>query len=134
MQIAEQTVAVPDVDGDSFSAVEFELALDMQDLTEIDFADCVRAAAGSVGGEFLFDMPADGTLDNVSRIAAVRVEGQNRDRIAFAVLNDEGTEIRVPDDDEVDERLRGFARAFVGVLTRIRDDLPFGSVRPEGTA
>ena len=88
MQIAEQTVAVPDVDGDNFSAVEFELALDMQDLTEIDFADCVRAAAGSVGGEFLFDMPADGTLDNVSRIAAVRVEGQNRDRIAFAVLND----------------------------------------------
>ncbi|WP_050767556.1 hypothetical protein [Aurantimonas manganoxydans] len=134
MQIAEQTVAVPDVDGDSFSAVEFELALDMQDLTEFDFADCVRAAAGSVGGEFLFDMPADGTLDNVSRIAAVRVESQNRDRIAFAVLNDEGTEIRVPDDDEVDERLRGFARAFVGVLTHIRDDLPFGSVRPEGTA
>ncbi|MEF2553126.1 hypothetical protein VQ042_17440 [Aurantimonas sp. A2-1-M11] len=134
MQIAEQSVAAPDVDGDSFNAVEFELALDMQDLTEIDFADCVKSAAASVGGEFLFDIPSDGTLDDASRIAAVRVGAQGRDRIAFAVLNDEGTEIRVPDDEEMDERLRGFARAFVGVLTRIRDDLPFGAQKAEGTA
>ncbi|UIJ71131.1 hypothetical protein [Aurantimonas sp. HBX-1] len=119
---------------DTFEAVELELALDMQDLTESDFETCVRAAAAVVGGELLFDIPADGSVEDASRIAAVRIEGEDRDVIVFAVLNADGDNIRVSGRDEIGDRFHGFARAFVGVLTRIRDDLPFGHTSPEGTA
>lgn len=119
---------------ETFEAVELELALDMQDLTQNDFEACVRAAAAVVGGELLFDIPADGSVEDASRIAAVRIEGADRDSIVFAVLNAEADNIRVSGREEIGDRFHGFARAFVGVLTRIRDDLPFSHTSPEGTA
>lgn len=117
-----------------FEAVEFELALDLQDPTRATFDDCVRAAAAVVGGEMLFEMPADGGIEDASRIAAVRLRHPERDRIFFALLGDDGATIRVASKEEVGELFHGFARAFVGVLERIRDDLPAGVTRPAGTA
>jgi hypothetical protein len=134
MRTVTDVDARADVAAETFEAVELELALDMQDLTQSDFETCVRAAAAVVGGELLFDMPSDGSVDDASRIAAVRFEGQDRDSIVFAVLNAEGDIIRVSGREEIGDRFHGFARAFVGVLTRIRDDLPFGHTSAEGTA
>ncbi|WP_156386407.1 hypothetical protein [Aureimonas sp. Leaf454] len=119
---------------DAFSSVEFEIALDLQDPVLASFESCVRAAASVVGGEFLFEMPADGTASNASRIAAVRIPASEspaqpsqlspskaRDTILFAVLDASGTRLRIADRQEIAERFHGFARAFVGVLERLRD-------------
>lgn len=104
--------------------IEFEIALDLEDPVRLGFEPSVRAAAQAVGGEFLFDMPADGTIDDASRIAAVRIRQEPRDTIVFAVLDHGGTRLRVADRHEIGDRFHGFARAFVGVLERIRTTGP----------
>lgn len=105
---------------DTFGEIEFEIALDLEDPVLFGLEKSVRMAASAVGGEFLFDMPADGTIDDASRIAAVRIPHDPRDTIVFAVLDAAGTRLRVADRTEIGERFYGFARAFVGVLERIR--------------
>ena len=134
MRIETDIDPVQDRATETFEAVELELALDMQDLTQNDFEACVRAAAAVVGGELLFDIPSDGSVEDASRIAAIRIEGADRDSIVFAVLNADADAVRVSSRNEIGDRFHGFARAFVGVLTRIRDDLPFSHTSPEGTA
>ncbi|KQT88096.1 hypothetical protein [Aurantimonas sp. Leaf443] len=133
MRIEERNGAAHHAGG-ALEAVEFELALDLHDPQEQGFEDCVRQAASVIGGEILFDMPADGSIEDASRIAAIRIPGGARERIVFAVLDAEGVTIRVPERQEVGERFYGFARAFVGVLTRIRDDLSFARSPAEGSA
>lgn len=118
----------------SLDAVEMELALDLQEPTSRSFEDCVRSAVDVVGGEILFDMPADASLDDASRIAAIRVSGGSSERIVFAILNETETSIRVAEREEVGERFYGFAHAFVGVLERIRDDMSLVRMMPGGTA
>ena len=130
VQTAEETAGEPGLD--AFEAVEFELALDMQDPTELSFETCVANAAEVVGGEILFDMPADGSIEDATRMAAVRIHHPTRDRILFVVLDEAGSTLRVASSEEVGERFHGFARAFVSVLERIRDDLP--DLRTVGTA
>ncbi|WP_152045017.1 hypothetical protein [Aureimonas psammosilenae] len=103
--------------------VEMELALDMHEPSAENFEACVRGAAEVVGGEILFDVPSDGSVEDASRIAAIRVPGATESRIVFAVLDEDEREIRVADREEVGERFHGFAEAYVGVLKRIRDDL-----------
>lgn len=127
-----ETTAEPSLE--PFEAVEFELALDLQDPTRSPFEDCVRNAAGVVGGEILFDMPSDGSIEDASRIAAIRVPHAERDRIFFAVLNESGSAVRVASRGEIGDRFHGFARAFVGVLERIRDDLSIAEMAPAGSA
>lgn len=128
------TTPTTDAAIEPFEAVEFELALDLQDPTATPFADCVGNAARVVGGEILFDMPADGSIEDATRIAAVRMAGDDSGRILFAILDQEGVTVRMASKAEVGERFHGFARAFVGVLERIRDDMPIAAMRPAGTA
>ncbi|WP_167591682.1 hypothetical protein [Jiella endophytica] len=123
--------------GEGVEAVEFELALGASDIGETSFEDCVRRAADMIGGEFLFAMPADGSFEDASEIAAIHMgeAGEGHGRVFFAVLNAEGDAIRVADREEIGDRFHGFARAFVGVLSRIRDGMPsFGQMEPEGRA
>lgn len=130
LQATDETAGEPVLD--AFESVEFELALDMQDPTELPFEACVAQAAQVVGGEILFDMPADGTIEDATRMAAVRIPNETRDRIIFVVLDEARSSLRVASSDEVGERFHGFARAFVSVLERIRDDLP--DLRTVGSA
>ncbi len=134
MQVEAQAAIGAEAGPDALGAVEFELAVDMQDPIRTAFDECVRSAAAVVGGELLFDMPSDGSVEDASRIAAVRIANPQRDDILFAILNEAGDTIRSPDREEIGERFYGFARAFVGVLTRIRDDMPFGGMETEGSA
>ncbi|MBP0616393.1 hypothetical protein [Jiella mangrovi] len=137
MQINQAVEGDPFEAGESVEAVEFEIALGTSDLGETSFEDCVRQAAEMIGGELLFAMPADGSIEDAREIAAIRIGDANEGggRVLFAVLNGEGDAVRVADREEVGDRFHGFARAFVGVLSRIRDEMPsFGRLVPEGTA
>ena len=137
MQMDQMVESDPFEAGEGVEAVEFELALGASDVGETSFEDCVRRAAEMIGGEFLFAMPADGSFEDASEIAAIHLghSDDGRGRVFFAVLNGDGDAIRVAARDEVGDRFRGFARAFVGVLSRIRDGMPsFGQMAPEGTA
>ncbi|KQT61282.1 MULTISPECIES: hypothetical protein [unclassified Aureimonas] len=120
--------AVERMDG-AFEQIEFEIALDLEDPILSGFKTSVRTAAEAVGGEFLFDMPADGMIDDASRIAAIRIPRQPRDIILFALLDASGTGFRIASKDEIGERFYGFARAFVGVLEKIRKDVSLDAAR-----
>ncbi len=137
MQMDQAVEGSPFEAGEGVEAVEFELALGVNDIGEMRFEDCVRQAAEMIGGEFLFAMPSDGSFEDASEIAAIHMgeAGESRGRVFFAVLNAEGDTMRVADREEVGDRFYGFARAFVGVLSRIRDEMPsFGQMEPEGEA
>ncbi|MGQ3291503.1 MAG: hypothetical protein ACT6U0_04700, partial [Shinella sp.] len=78
-------------------------------------------AAGQVGGDFLFDLPASGLKDDCRRIAALRVpKGEDRAlAVVFALLDAEGAAIRMENPDEKTKDLKRFADAFIDVLQRI---------------
>ena len=101
--------------------LELELSLDGFAADENGFADAVREAAGRIGGDFLFELPASGLAENCLRIAALRAPATEAGemRIVFALLDADGTSIRVEDPGEKTEGLKRFAEAFIGVLERI---------------
>lgn len=101
--------------------LELELSLDGFSGDEAGFAETVRAAAAGIGGDFLFDLPASGLAEDCKRIAALRVpKGENGElALVFALLDAEGSAIRVESPDEKTEGLQRFADAFVDVLQRI---------------
>ncbi|MEW9616260.1 hypothetical protein AB3G45_20820 [Shinella sp. S4-D37] len=101
--------------------LELELSLDGFSGDEAGFAEAVRAAAGKIGGDFLFDLPASGLAEDCRRIAALRVP-QGEDgalAVVFALLDAEGAAIRVETPDAAMQDLKRFADAFVDVLQRI---------------
>lgn len=101
--------------------LELELSLDGFSGDEAGFAEAVRAAAGQVGGDFLFDLPASGLAEDCRRIAALRVpQGEDGTlAVVFALLDAEGAAIRVETPDAAMQDLKRFADAFVDVLQRI---------------
>lgn len=104
--------------------VELELSLDGLTVDEEGgFSEAVRRAAGTLGGEFLFDLPASGLAEDCQRIAALRIPEANGKgmKIVFALLD--GSAIRVEDPGEETSDLKNFAHSFVGVLERMRRSL-----------
>lgn len=101
--------------------LELELSLDGFSGDEAGFGEAVRAAAEQVGGDYLFDLPASGLAEDCRRIAALRVpKGEDRAlAVVFALLDAEGSAIRVENPDEATADLKRFADAFVDVLQRI---------------
>jgi hypothetical protein len=101
--------------------LELELSLDGFSGDEADFTEAVRTAADQVGGDFLFDLPASGLAEDCLRVAALRVPKGDDGAlgVVFALLDAEGSAIRVETPDEKTEGLKRFADAFVDVLERI---------------
>jgi len=67
----------------------FELALQLQDIESEGFEAAIAAAAGSAGGELLFDMPMPAETD-CRRVAAVAIgSGDNRLLMLVTQPNDE---------------------------------------------
>lgn len=100
--------------------LELELSLEGYDGGEAGFCEAVRTAAAKAGGEFLFDLPAAGLIDDCRRIAVLRVPTSGSEmRVVLAVLDRHGSEIRMqaPDDDTA--HLVRFADAFIEVLERM---------------
>lgn len=100
--------------------LELELSLEGYTGGETGFCEAVRIAAGRAGGEFLFDLPAAGLIEDCRRIAVLRVPTSSADmRVVLAVLDRDGVEIRMQAPDEDTAHLVRFADAFIEVLERI---------------
>ncbi|NNG68900.1 hypothetical protein HLI18_03015 [Rhizobium laguerreae] len=100
--------------------LELELSLESYAGGDTDFCAAVRQAAARSGGELLFDLPAGGLVQDCRRIAVLRIPGDGREmRVVLALLDDNGTEIRMQAPDEETAPLVRFADAFIEVLQRI---------------
>lgn len=102
--------------------IELELSLDGFATEQDGFSEAVRRAAKSLDGEFLFDLPASGLAEDCQRVAALRIPEANGNgmKIVFALLDADGTGIRVEDPSEATSGLKNFADSFVGVLERMQ--------------
>jgi hypothetical protein len=77
------------------------------------------AEAAARGGELLFDLPAEGLMDDCKRIAVLRIPSATSDmRIVLAVLDQNGTDIRMESPAPETAHLVQFADAFIEVLER----------------
>jgi len=104
----------------ALAIVELELALDAAEADRAGFSEAVREATRSVGGEFLFSLPAAGLTGDIQKIAAVRLPAATGapDALAFVMLSEDGTRMTVRPPDEETMRLARFADSFVDVLER----------------
>lgn len=107
------------VDPLSLEMVELELALDLGDIRTFGFASAVRQAIESLGGEFLFDLPASGLSDTDQRIAVVRVTQGGKDQLLMVMLHEDGEQLKVGLPDDRTAGLADFARAFIDVLEKL---------------
>ncbi|MEM5473674.1 hypothetical protein WNZ14_18235 [Hoeflea sp. AS60] len=99
--------------------VELDLALDLSDIADRGFDDAVRDAAKVIGGEFLFDLPASGLVDDAQRIALVCLSRDNGGRFGLVLLSANGDRVRTVEADEATTGLVQFAKAFVAVLEKL---------------
>jgi len=100
--------------------LELELSLEGYADGEAGFCEAVRRAAAETRGEFLFDLPAAGLVEDCRRIAVLRIPTSDKKmRVVLALLDQNGAEIRVQAPDEDTEHLVRFADAFIEVLERI---------------
>lgn len=100
--------------------LELELSLEGYADGEAGFCEAVRRAAAEARGEFLFDLPAAGLVEDCRRIAVLRIPTSDKKmRVVLALLDQNGAEIRVQAPDEDTEHLVRFADAFIEVLERI---------------
>ncbi|MDM9626717.1 hypothetical protein QTL95_12470 [Rhizobium sp. S152] len=98
--------------------LELELSLEGYD-GDADFCDAVRVAAARAGGEFLFDLPAEGLMEDCRRIAVLRIPSSaSQMRIVLAVLDHTGSEIRMEAPEPENAHIVRFAEAFIKVLER----------------
>ncbi|NLS02670.1 hypothetical protein HGP14_04690 [Rhizobium sp. P32RR-XVIII] len=100
--------------------LQLELSLEGYDGGDAGFCDAVRTAAGNARGEFLFDLPAAGLIEDCKRIGVLRVPSVNGGmRVLLAVLDGNSSEIRIQAPDQETAHLVRFADAFIEVLERI---------------
>lgn len=99
--------------------VELELALDLTDIAVKGFSHAVRDAADVVNGEFLFDLPASGLVDDAQRIAVICLSRRDGGRYGLVLLGDDGQQARTMEPDDRTADLVRFAKAFVDVLEKL---------------
>jgi hypothetical protein len=99
--------------------VELDLALDLSDISDRGFCDAVGDAARTIGGEFLFDVPASGLVEDAQRIAIVCLSRDNGGRFGLVLLSADGDRVRTAEADEATRGLVQFAKAFVAVLEKL---------------
>lgn len=101
--------------------IEFGLGLEMLLETHPVFSDAVKAALLPLDGEFLFELPHGGKPDGKGRVAAVRLAyaGSKDQRLAFAILSEDGLETSIQAAEDQPEHLKSFAESFVDVLEKI---------------
>lgn len=111
----------PDPLSIGLTAVELELALDFQK-AEQSFRKGVEWAAASVGGEVLFEIPAEGQMEDATRLCAVRIPARDAPgppTILFVLLGRGNPRVRVVHGHEAGDRLYAFAKAYAGLLDRL---------------
>ncbi len=99
--------------------IELELALDSVQSERGGFGEAVGAAVRSLGGEFLFSLPASGLAEGQQKIAVVRLPGDAQETLVFVFLSEDGTRTTVRLPDEETAGLANFSRAFIGLLEKL---------------
>lgn len=112
-RLPEQTVPL------ALDLVELDLALDLSDIANRGFCDAVRDAARKVGGEYLFDLPASGLVEDAQRIAVVCLSRNNGGRFGLVLLSAHGDRVETSEADDATMGLVRFAKAFVSVLEKL---------------
>lgn len=107
----------PSADGKP-DTMEFELALQLQDVQSEGFEAAVAAAVDSAGGALLFDMPMPVETD-CRRVAAVAIgSGDNRLLMLVTQPKDEET-LRVEAIEKSSHPVAGIVAAYAGLMDRL---------------
>ncbi len=85
------------------------------------FADDVRKLAHTLGGEYLFDLPASGLAESCQRIAAIQLplNGNGLPQTEFILLDKDGENLRLRTDRDRLKDLEKFSATFIDVLGHI---------------
>jgi len=103
-----------------FDFLDLKFPPSLKDEGEARFREAVRDAAVAAGGELLFDLPADGLVENRRRIAVARIPADGDGmRVVMATLDRHSARIHLQKPDDRTAHLVGFANAFVGVFQHI---------------
>jgi hypothetical protein len=98
--------------------VEFEIALQLQDLESEGFEAAVAAAADSAGGALLFDMPMPAETD-CRRVAAVSI-GSGENRLLMLVTQPSDDEaLRVEAVEKSSHPVARIVAAYAGLMDRL---------------
>lgn len=105
--------------GMPLEAVEFELALNAQDIVASGFEAAVRRAADMADGSFLFHMPAH-AVEDCQRVAAVSLAGLDAPFTLLVLLGADGRSVRLEDAQASDNPLAGMAVSYGGLLAHLK--------------
>ena len=112
---SEPPVAQDGPADDKLETMEFELALQFQDVRSEGFEAAVAAAADSVGGALLFDMPVPAETE-CQRVAAVAIgAGENR-LLMLVTMPNEGDALRVETVEKSSHPVAGIVAAYAGLM------------------
>jgi hypothetical protein len=109
----------PVVDNAELETVELMLALESQDVMQSGFEDSVQAAAASLDGEMLFQVPAPPEMP-FQRAALIMLPSAKGSVVVLATLNEQGNSIELREETEDTSHLFRLGEAYMDVATRFR--------------
>lgn len=118
---AEAGQPVPEVisqeESVALETVEFELALQLQDIARQGFEGALSTALDSVGGKLLFDMPI--AIEDCRRVAAVSLGSGEQRLLALVVLPNGSDTPRVETAENSSNPVAGIVAAYAGVMDHL---------------
>jgi len=104
--------------GESLETVEFELALQNQNLVSLGFEESIRTALEGVGGEVLFQMRLE--EQDCQRVAAVRIGKGDDQEFALVIMPPGGGIMRVEPVGQSTNPLAMIAESYAGLVDVFR--------------
>jgi hypothetical protein len=101
----------------ALETVEFELALQLQDIARQGFEGALSTALDSVGGKLLFDMPI--ASEDCRRVAAVSLGAGEQRLLALVVLPNGSDTPRVEAAENSSNPVAGIVAAYAGVMDHL---------------
>lgn len=117
--ITEDTMITSD-EYTSLEAVEVEFALGAQDVLSDGFDLSLAKAAGIVGGEVLFNMPALDT-SKAQRIGAIVVSSTQQDQVVFVTLLNDGITLSHEPLSGNNMLLESLGRNYAAVMGKLKN-------------
>jgi hypothetical protein len=100
--------------GESLETVEFELALQNQNVVSLGFEGSIRTALEGVGGEVLFQMRLE--KEDCQRVAAVRIGTGEEREFALVIMPPGGGIMRVEPVSQSTNPLARIAESYAGLM------------------
>lgn len=101
-------------------AMEAGLASGIQDHLESGFDQAVDIATEAIGARKLFSLPAAGLVEKAERVAVVWLGNEIEETVVFAVLDQDGSAVRIEQSDGAMEDMSRLVRSYVEVLGRLQ--------------